>query len=61
MLDLQRISKIKYSTISALGSVLVLISATFPFINNIVAVFAPGEATSANKQYIIPAALLYLL
>lgn len=41
MLDLQKSSKIKYSTISALGSVLVLISATFPFINNIVAVFAP--------------------
>lgn len=41
MLDLQRSSKVKYSTISALGSVLVLISATFPFINNIVAIFAP--------------------
>lgn len=41
MLDLQRSSKIKYSTISALGSFLVLVSATFPFINNIVAIFAP--------------------
>ncbi|AZA73532.1 hypothetical protein [Chryseobacterium indoltheticum] len=46
MLDLQRSSKVKYSTISALGSVLVLISATFPFINNIIAIFAPAINTT---------------
>lgn len=46
MLDLQKSSKIKYSTISALGSFLVLISATFPFINNIIAVFVPEINTT---------------
>lgn len=46
MLSLQKSSKIKYSTISALGSFLVLISATFPFINNIVAIFAPEINTT---------------
>lgn len=45
MYDLQRNSKIKYSTISTLGSVLVLISATFPFINNILAIFFPSINT----------------
>lgn len=34
MLNLLKVSKIKFSTISTLGTILVLISATFPFINN---------------------------
>ncbi|WP_077417981.1 hypothetical protein [Chryseobacterium sp. JV274] len=45
MYDLQKSSKIEYSTISTLGSILVLISATFPFINNIISVFYPDINT----------------
>lgn len=48
MLDLQKESKVKYSTISTLGSILVLISATFPFINNFIAIPFP----SINEKYI---------
>ncbi|VEH22754.1 Uncharacterised protein [Chryseobacterium nakagawai] len=46
MLSLQKETKVKYSTISTLGSVLVLISATFPFINNIISVFFPSINTT---------------
>ncbi len=45
MLSLQKETKLKYSTVSTLGSVLVLISSTFPFINNIIAVFYPNINT----------------
>lgn len=41
MLNLQRSNKIKYSTLSTLGSFLVLISATFPFINNFIEIPFP--------------------
>lgn len=46
MLSLQKETKLKYSTISTLGSILVLISATFPFINNIIAIFYPSINTT---------------
>lgn len=51
MLSLQKENKIKYSTVSTLGSILVLISAIFPFSNNFVGIFFP----EINEK-IIPAA-----
>ncbi|KAA0126401.1 hypothetical protein FY557_17270 [Chryseobacterium sp. SN22] len=41
MLNLQKENKVKYSTLSTLGSALVLFSATFPFINNFIALPFP--------------------
>lgn len=46
MLSLQKNSSIKYSTISTIGSILVLISATFPFINNIIGLVFPSIKTT---------------
>lgn len=48
MLNLQN-HKVKYSTISALGSFLVLYTALFPFSNNILEAFYPEIKTSYIK------------